>query len=231
MIGLNIKKDFKDPFANVTVTDYAKRFFRSLSEFAKLYIMIPIDTLFGGRAVGKVVACAFAGCYYIFIISPSPSIALLLYLPVSLLAYFVLIRPKEKRTLICGVLKVPCALLTFFTVSFIWLLISVGSTEAFAELMKSVLSKPFTYASYDVKEIVFSAEHIIIPAVSAILVFVISRALNVENLEPDEEISVRALIIRSASMTVLAVMFILSVTMLLPQVPGIVSYANVFRFV
>jgi hypothetical protein len=231
MIGFDLKKDFKDPFANVTPADYAKRFFRSLSEFAKLYIVQPIDALFGGHVTGKLLACFMAASYYVFILCPSPDVAIAMFLPSVILAYLILLRPKSKRLNVHALLKVPFAILTFVTVSFAWVLISLGSVDSFVIWIVNALENPVFYASYGVKEIIFSREYIWVPTVVSVLIYVISKALKVESVDDTNEISVKELVVRASFMTVLAIIFIFAVVMILPKVPDVVSYANVFRFV
>ena len=231
MIGIDIKKDFNDPLLNVAPSDYARGFFRSLSEFAKLYIVTPIDKLFGEGKRGKAVACALAGCYYVFIVCPTPALALILFLPSSILAYFIMFRPKEKRMAMPLALKVISGIFTFVSMSLIWLIVAVGDVFELSELVASVVKNGFGYASHEVMSIVSKAEYIIIPVVAAGLLFAISRIMMIEQIGDDGEISVRTLVLRAACMTVLAVMFVLSVILFLPRFPHVVSYADVFHFV
>ena len=231
MVGIDIKSDFKDPFFNVTPADYMRRFFTSLSEFAKLYIVTPIDRLFGGKAFGKVVACALASCYYVFVVCPTPELALILFLPASFLAYFIMFRPRERRISMPIWLKIITGFLTFVAASFVWFAISVGDVFELFELVRGVVGNGIDHASHEVRAVISRSEYMVVPLVSAILVFVGSRVLNSDMLEAEGDISVKTLVLRSICFAAIVGMFIFSVIVFLPQFPNIVSYANVISFV
>ena len=231
MLGVDLKKDFKDPFLNPTPADYIKRFFRSLSEFCKLYIVTPTDRLFGYKRSGKLVACIFAGCYYVFLMCKTPETALLLFLPVAFVAYFVMFRPKEKRLNLPLGLKIPCAVITFALISLVWMIISLGDVSALSVAVKNIIENPIDYSSSEVKAILISNKYIAVPIVAAAAVLVISKVLSVESEESDADFSVRVFVARASAMTILAVLFIITVIFILPQFPDIVSYANVFYFI
>ena len=231
MIGIDIKKDFKDPFFSATPIDYIKRFFRSLSEFAKIYIVTPVDTLFGGVWYGRIVACAMAGCYYVFIVSPSPELALILFLPTAIISYFVMFSSRAKTSNAPLLLKIMSGVITFASMSILWLSISLGDFSLISNLAHEVSKNPIWYASHGVRGIISNSEYIVVPIVTALLIFVASRTLKLEDGGAEDEISVKALVIRALSMLVIAFMFIASVVVFLPQFPDIVSYANVLRFI
>jgi hypothetical protein len=231
MLGIDIKKDFGDPFLNSTPVNYIKRFFRSLSEFCKLYIVSPINRLFGYRMIGKIVACAAAGCYYVFLVCKTPAMALILFLPFAILSYFVMYRSRVNRGVKPMWRRLLGTLLTFAASSVVWMLISLGSLAEIGKAISHIIDIPVFHAEYRVLSTIASYKNMIVPTVSGVLVFVISKILLADGVEREGDISVRTLVVRSVALTLLAIMFVLTVIALLPQFPDVVSYANVFHFV
>ena len=231
MLGIDLKKDFKDPFFNPTPADYIKGFFRSLSEFCKLYIVTPIDRLFGYKPLGKAVACFSSGCYYVFLLCKTPEAAILLFLPAAFVSYFVMFRPKEKRLNMPIWLKIPATLLTFIIMSVVWEIISLGELSTIRFALDSIKSNPVGFATPEVKAVLMSAKYIVVPTVTALAVFIISKVLCVENAENDADLSVKMLVAKASAMTALVILFVITVVFILPQIPDIVSYSNVFYFI
>jgi D-alanyl-lipoteichoic acid acyltransferase DltB (MBOAT superfamily) len=231
MLGIDIKKDFGDPFLNSTPVNYIKRLFRSLSEFCKLYIVSPINRLFGYRMIGKIVACAAAGCYYVFLVCKTPEMALILFLPFAILSYFVMYRSRVNRGVKPMWRRLLGTLLTFALSSVVWMLISLGSLAEIGEAISHIIEIPVFHAEYRVLSTIASYKNMIVPTVSGVLVFVISKILLADGVEREGDISVKTLVVRSVALTLLAIMFVLTVIALLPQFPDVVSYANVFHFV
>lgn len=231
MLGIDIKKDFGDPFINSTPANYVRRFFRSLSEFCKLYIVSPIMRLFGRSWLGRVIACMAVGCYYGFLVCKTPEMALILLVPFAILSYFIMLLPRRKSNPSPLYKRIPGAMLTFALTSVVWMLISLGSFAEIGEALGNIASNGIFYSEYRVLGILANVENIVVPTVTGALVFTISRVLDVEGAPREDDIPLRTLVIRAVALTVLAVMFVISVVALLPQFPDVVSYANVFHFV
>ena len=231
MLGIDIKKDFGDPFINSSPVNYMKRFFRSLSEFCKLYVVSPIVRLFGSPRKGRAAACIASGAFYAFLVCKTPEMALVLLVPFIMISYFLMFRSRAKRREKPMIVRIAGTGVTFVLTSAAWILISLGSLSEIHEAVAYALKNPVFYAEYRVLTILSNVESIVVPVIVGTLVFISSKLLSLESIEGDGEISVKTMVLRSVAMTVLAVIFILSVVLLLPQFPDVVSYANVFRFV
>ena len=231
MLGIDIKKDFGDPFINSTPANYVRRFFRSLSEFCKLYIVSPIMRLFRRSRFGRAVACAAAGSYYGLLVCKTPEMALILFVPFAVLSYTVMLFPKRKQASPSLYKRIPGAILTFALTSVTWMLISLGSLAEIGEILENIASNGIFYSEYRVIGELANFENIVVPTVVGALVFAISRVLDVEGAPREDDISVRTFVIRAIALTVLSLMFVISVVALLPQFPDVVWYANVFHFV
>lgn len=231
MLGIDIKKDFGDPFVNSSPVNYVKRFFRSLSVFCKLYIVTPIVRLFGGPKKGRAVACIASGAFYAFLVCKTPEMALLLFIPFTIISYFVMFRSRVKRSQKPFAVRAIGAILTFALVSLAWMLISLGSLSEIHDAVDNAMRSPVFYAEYRVLEILSNVESFIIPVTMGALIFACSKLLCLESKDAEGDISVKTLVLRSVAMTLIAVIFIISIVALLPQFPYVVSYANVFRFV
>lgn len=229
MLGIDLKKDFSNPFLNSTPASYLRRFLRSFSSFAGRYVARPIENVFSGGFGGRLVGSLLVGAFYVILISSSAASASLIFIPASVAAYFVMYRSsKDRRLRIPKVLKIPFGILTFLAISVVWVIIKLQSIGGLEEIMGEVFTQNIFNAPHSMLSVVTSAKYWTLPILGSVAVGLASKALDSESVEGDYT-RLQIVIKLIASMMLFAT-FIMSVIFLLPQFPELTGFDRGFVF-
>ena len=232
MFGIDIEKDFRNPFVNATPADYVRRFFRGFSVFCKLYIADPIDNVFSKGVFGRLVSCVLVGSFYVFILCNSAESALILLVPACIISYFVMFRGKNKKIRLSKWLKLPFGVLTFATMMLVWVLFNTRNLADTEDLIRELASNGAFYAPYEVLAELTNLKYLLVPLISAVVVFFSSRILECEKKGSDTDYTRHQMIQKTISAMVLLALFLLCVVLLLPQFPELTEFEAIgFHFI
>ncbi len=229
MLGIDLKKDFSNPFLNSTPASYLRRFLRSFSSFAMRYVARPIDAAFSGGVGGRIVGSLLVGAFYVILISSSAASASLIFIPASLAAYFVMYRSsKDRRLKISTALKIPFGILTFLLISVVWVVIKLQSIGALEEITSELFTQNVFNAPHSMLSVLTSPKYWLLPLFGWITVGVASQILDREPAEGDY--TSLQIVIKLLASAMLFAAFIISVILLLPQFPELTGFDRGFVF-
>ncbi len=229
MLGIDLKKDFSNPFLNSTPASYLRRFLRSFSSFARRYVARPIESAFSGGFGGRIVGSLLVGAFYVMLISSSAASASLIFIPASVAAYFVMYRSSKNRRLnIPKALKIPFGMLTFLAISVVWVIIKLQSVGSLEEIMGEVLTQNIFNAPHSVLSVLTSAKYWCLPIFGAAAVSLASRVLDPETVEGD--CTRLQIVFKLVASAIIFAAFIMSVIFLLPQFPELTGFDRGFVF-
>ena len=229
MLGIDLKRDFSNPFFNSTPASYLRGFLRSFSNFAMRYIARPINTVFAGGVAGRVVGSLLVGAAYVLLVSSSAASASLVFIPASVAAYFVMYRSaKNKRLKINKFLKIPFGILTFIFVSAFWVVIKMQSIGSLEEITEDLFAQNVFNAPYSMLSVLTSAKYWILPIFGWLTTGVASQVLDKEPVKADYthwQIAVKLM-----AVLIIFAAFIVSVIFILPQFPELTGFDKGFVF-
>ena len=231
MLGIRIDKDFGDPFVNVTPGDYMRRFFTGFSDFCKHYIVDPVDNIFAKGRFGRFVCCVIGGAFYVSVFCRSAEVAILLFLPAMAVSFFVMFRPRSKRMKIHTLLKIPCAAITFIIMTLVWGVVGLGGIGQVEQSLKHIFETPASYVSFEALEKLAALKYTLVPIVAAVLLLLVSCATRERTGSGEKDYTVAEIVVRSVAIVILILMFVICLTMLLPQFPNLGTFENGAYFV